>query len=668
MSSNIAMILWTSVGIQCLAVVLALRLIPITGRAAAWLVLSTVFLLMATRRALSLLYQEGELKDSWLHAFSTEVVALMISVLTVLGVVMIRKIFIRQREDAEMVRTLSQAVEQNPGVTIITNTSGKIEYVNSAYCALTKHQLQDVIGMTPDILDPAQVDIDILNNIWATIKTGGIWQGEVHNTYGDGYLRWENARISPVLSQDRKITHYVIIQEDVTQQREQHEQLEYMAMHDALTDLPNRSLFNDRLKQAIELAKRDNEPLAVMLMDLNNFKEINDSMGHQIGDEILKEISTRLLQIIRGGDTVARMGGDEFLILLPSAQADKQIQFIERINSILETPFIVGTRSFEIRASIGVALYPEDGDEPEILLKRADVAMYAAKNSAETYKRYNRSFDDANFNRQELAHSLRAAVEEDQLVLHYQPVVNFSTASINGVEVLVRWRHPNRGLLYPDSFIPLAEQTYHMGAITQWVIKHAFQQVSAWHQKGIEIGVSVNISAHDLLDPTLSEYIQDRLSANKLTPSSVTIEITESGLMMHTHQTLNNLHKLRKLGIKINIDDFGTGYSSLQYLKRFPVTGLKIDKTFVMNMTNDENDAIIVRSTTDLAHNMGLTVVAEGIENQDAYDILEILGCDYGQGYLLAKPMDADALLDWLTTWRLSKHRTGVRIPDTACK
>ena len=665
--SNLSIILWLSVGIQCIAVVLALRLIPLTGRAIAWCVLSAVFLLMATRRAISLLYAQGTIKHGWLQAFSTELVALTISILTVIGLILIRKIFLQQRIDAEKVRTLSQAVEQNPGVTIITNNRGQIEYVNSVYSTLSGHKLEDVIGTLPDILNPKLVDKTTLSSIWMALEAGRIWQGEVHNKYDDGYLRWENARISPVKNKNNRTTHYVILQDDATQQREQREQLEYMALHDSLTDLPNRTLFNDRLKQALKIAKRSNEPLAVMLMDINNFKEINDTMGHQVGDEILKEISTRLLEIIRGGDTVARMGGDEFLMLLPNASPDNQTQFINRVNAVLDTPFLVGRRAFEIRASIGIAQFPDDGDEPEMLLKHADIAMYAAKGSAVASIRYNKSLDTSNINRLELAHSLRKAVDEDQLVLHYQPIINCSTGNISSVEALIRWNHPDRGLLYPDSFIPLAEQTYHINAITYWVIKHAFQQLSTWRKLGLELGISINISAHDLLDPKLSKFIKEELNTNSLGASLITIEITESALMMNAHQTLNNLKKLRAIGINIEIDDFGTGYSSLQYLQRFPVSGLKIDKSFVLNMTNDDNDAIIVRSTTDLAHNMGLSVVAEGIENQDTYDIIEILGCDYAQGYLIARPMSADTLPAWLVEWNSRQHRSGIR-EQTALK
>jgi diguanylate cyclase (GGDEF)-like protein/PAS domain S-box-containing protein len=633
---------------QCIAVFLALLLIPITGRAFAWIILSVAFLLMATRRTISLLFEQGSIKGSWLQAFSTEIVALTISILIVIGVSMIRKIFIQQRDDAEKVRTLSLAVEQNPGLTIIINIEGKIDYVNSSYCALTGNKLENVIGTIPDILNPELVDKNTLDNIWQSLNAGKVWEGEVHNKYNSGHLRWEKACVSPVKNDSEEITHYVIVLEDVTEQKEQREQLEYMALHDALTNLPNRTLFNDRLEQAIITAKRENEPLAVMLMDLNNFKEINDTMGHQIGDGILKEIGTRLLKVIRSGDTVARMGGDEFLLLLPAAETEKLSQFIGRINTIMEEPFIVGERSFEVRASIGISLFPEHGEDPEVLLKHADVAMYSAKSSAENFKLYDKSLDAGISGRLELTNSIRTAIEENQFMLHYQPLLNFSTGRIDSVEALIRWNHPDRGLLYPDSFIPLAEQAHHIGAITQWVIKNVFYDLSSWQKNGFNLGVSINISARDLLDPALFDSIKFELGANSLPASLITVEITESALMMHTRQTMNNLRKLRNIGVTINIDDFGTGYSSLQHLKRLPVTGLKIDKSFVMNMTNDENDAVIVRSTIYLAHNMGLKVVAEGIEKQDVFDIIEVLGCDYGQGYFNAKPMSADSLLDWL--------------------
>tara|TARA_R110002074_G_scaffold170005_2_gene331894 strand:- start:28927 stop:30906 length:1980 start_codon:yes stop_codon:yes gene_type:complete len=656
--ADISTILWLSVAVQCIAVVLALRLIPLTGRAFAWMVLSAAFLLMAARRAISLLYQHGGLDDNWLMVFSTELVALIISILMAIGVLMIRKIFVQWQSDEAKIRMLSLAVEQNPGPIIITDIDGKIVYINVAYCNMAGKNIDAVRGSLADIFDPSVIDKKTLKNIRTMLKKGSAWQGEIHNKFYNDGVHWQNTRISPVKNPLGKVSHYVILQEDITQKRKQLDQLEHMALHDALTDLPNRTLFNDRLKQAILSARRKKEPLAVMLLDLNNFKEINDSMGHGAGDQILKEIAKRLQGIMRGGDTVARMGGDEFLILLPMANPQKQNHFINRINTILEAPFILQQQSFEIRASVGVALFPDDGEEPEELLKRADVAMYAAKKSAETHKRYDKNLDEDSFNRLELSHSLRLAVAEDQLILHYQPIVNFITGDVDQVEALVRWNHPVRGIIYPDNFIPLAEQTHNISVITRWVIKHAVQQLNDWHKRGLKIGVSINISVQDLIDLSLADYISTELDAAQLEPSFVTIEITESALMQRTAETLDNLAKLRKTGIQINIDDFGTGYSSLQYLTKFPVTGLKIDKSFVMKMVDDENDTIIVRSTIDLAHNIGLKVVAEGIEDSLSYQSLEKLGCDYGQGYLLSKPIGAEALFLWHSDWDNHKSRT----------
>lgn len=650
--ADISTILWLSVAVQCLAVVLALRLIPLTGRALAWTVLSAAFLLMAARRTISLLYQQGTLNDNWLAVFSTELVALIISILMLIGVLMIRKIFVQRQSDEAKIRMLSLAVEQNPEALIITDIKGKIEYANPAYYSHIGKSNEAVKGELADIFNADKTDKKTLNSIWKKLKTGKAWQGEIRNTFLNKAIRWENTHISPVKSAPGEVTHYVILQEDVTQKRKQRDQLEHMALHDALTDLPNRTLFNDRLKQAILNAKRGQEPLAVMLLDLNNFKEINDSMGHGVGDQILTEIAKRLLGIMRGGDTVARMGGDEFLILLPKSNPQKQSQFMDRFNAILEKPFTIEKQTFEIKASVGLALFPDDGDDPEALLKRADVAMYAAKQSAETYKRYDSSLDKDSFDRLELSHSLRTAVEDDQLVLHYQPLINLITGELDSVEALVRWKHPYRGIIYPDSFIPLAEQTYNIGIFSRWVIKRTIQQLRDWHKRGFKISVSVNISAHDLTDSSLSEFISAELETVELSPSFMTLEVTESALMQHTADTLDNLARLRQIGVKINIDDFGTGFSSLQYLTKLPVTGLKIDKSFVMTMVSDESDTIIVRSTIDLAHNMGLKVVAEGIEDAAAYQALKELGCDYGQGYLLSKPITADALFLWQAEWQ----------------
>ena len=633
---------------QCVAVVLALRLIPETGRALAWTLLSVAFLLMATRRALSLLYREGFLASGWLHAFSTEIVALIISILLVIGVYMIRNIFVQQRKDAAQLTKLSHAIEQNPVITIILDTKGKIEYVNPAFTSSTGHDLDAVLGKDPDILKPECTDEHTLKRIWETLKAGGVWRGEVRNQTKAGDLIWERACISPVLNANKDITHYVAVLEDITQEKEQKEVFEYMAMHDALTNLPNRTLFSDRLEQAIKVAKREGSTLAVMLMDLDNFKEINDSLGHHVGDRVLREIGIRLCQIIHKGETVARMGGDEFLVLMPSTDEQQYVQLINHIISTLKEPFSLENLNVELGVSIGLSLYPEDGDTAELLLQHADVAMYAAKKSSESYTRYNKSLGEGLLKRLELTNELRTAIDENQFLLHFQPLINIKSNTTDKVEVLIRWQHPKRGLLYPDSFISLAEQTGYICKLTAWVIENSFQQLSDWRRSGIDIGISINVSVVDLFDLGLPELIKIKSKEFDIAPSLVTLEITESILMIYTQKSLDVLTTLRNLGVNISIDDFGTGYSSLQHLKELPVAELKIDKSFVMNMTQDDDDAIIVRSTIDLAHNLGLTVVAEGIESQEIYDVLEILGCDYGQGFHIARPRNGEQFEQWL--------------------
>ncbi|MFW2437991.1 MAG: putative bifunctional diguanylate cyclase/phosphodiesterase [Arenicellales bacterium] len=645
---ELSTILWISVFMQCLAVILALRLIPETGRALAWIFLSVAFLLMATRRALSLLHQEGYFENSWLLTFSTEIVALIISIFIVTGVYMIRRIFEQQKKDATQLNKLSLAIEQNPGITIILDTEGKIEYVNPAFTRTTGHKLDTVLGKDPDILKSEYTDELTLKRLWDTIKAGGVWRGVVRNQTKDGGLSWERACISPVVCENEKITHYVAVLEDITKEKEQTEAFEYMAMHDALTNLPNRTLFFSRLEQAIITAKSEEKSLAVMLMDLDDFKEINDSLGHHVGDRVLREIGVRLCEVIRGVDTVARMGGDEFLVLLPSADEQQCITFMNRIIQTLKRPFALENLSVELGVSIGLSLYPEDGDNADLLLQHADVAMYSAKQSAESYVRYNKTLGEGILNRLELASDLRAAIEENQFLLQYQPLLNIKTGNADKVEVLLRWQHPERGLLYPDAFISLAEQTGHMSKTTTWVINNAFQQLSRWKTDGLDLGMSINVSVIDLFDLGLPKLIKRNSTYFDVEPYRITLEITESVLMMYTQKSFDVLTTLQNIGVQISIDDFGTGYSSLQHLKELPVAELKIDKSFVMDMINDEGDAIIVRSTIDLAHNLGLSVVAEGIESQDIFDILEILGCDYGQGFHIAKPMGAKQLAAWL--------------------
>jgi len=638
---DLSSVLWLSVMLQLLAAFMALRLIPLTRKAMAWSILSVAFILMATRRSISLLQQGDHSKSSWLNAMTTEIVALLISVLIVVGVFMIRSVFMQKRHDEDELRKLSQVVEQNSSSTIITDLEGRVEYVNQKFTEVTGYELDKIKGTNTRFLHSGKTRPDVFATLWRTIQSGNVWVGELCNKCKNGSLRWEKARISSVKDDDGKTTHYVAVLEDITEQKAQREALEYMAMHDALTDLPNRALFYDRVYQALLSAEHSQTQTAVLLMDLNNFKVINDTLGHHVGDKILKEVARRLKNAVKAYDTVARMGGDEFLVLLSDITEEQAMRITKRLSSQLQEPFTIEEHNFDIGVSVGIAMYPEHGDDPDTLIQHADVAMYSAKSMTNGVSVYAPELDDYSVGRLELLGEMRHALDNDQFCLHFQPRINLSTLVIEGVEALIRWQHPKQGLIYPDSFIPIIEDTGHITILTRWVIRQSVQQLVEWQQHNPGFTMSVNISTRDLCDTGLANYIQEIIAEYEIEASTIVLEITESSLMQYSHYTQTTLKSLDALGVRMAIDDFGTGYSSLQYLKHLPVSELKIDRSFVMNMMDDEDDAVIVKSTIDLGHNLGLEVVAEGIEDEETSKMLQILRCNHGQGYHYSRPVEA---------------------------
>lgn len=440
---------------------------------------------------------------------------------------------------------------------------------------------------------------------------------------------------------------------DQTQElRDQTTALEQKAMHgathDALTDLPNRTLFHDRVEQAIRNAKRENRKLAVMLLDIDRFKEINDTMGHYNGDRLLKQVALRLDSVIRESDTLARLGGDEFAILLPSIEMDGDAANVARkIQNAMRSPFILADLSIDVQASIGAVLFPSQGGDVDTLIQRVDVAMYVAKQEKTGFIVYSRKLDQYSPQRLTLIGELRQAIEDDDLRLFYQPKMDGKTGRISEVEALVRWQHRTHGMMPPDDFISLAERTGLIKQLTRWVLKHALQQGSIWHGQGINIGIAVNLSARNFLDPDFPEVITGLLAAYDFPPESLMFEITETTIMTEPDYSLEILKHITQMGVRFSIDDFGTGYSSLSYLKRLPISELKIDKTFVMDMIEDENDAVIVHATIELAHNLGLKVVAEGVESKELIEKLKSLGCDALQGFQISKPIEARDFTAW---------------------
>ena len=437
--------------------------------------------------------------------------------------------------------------------------------------------------------------------------------------------------------------------------RHQLDELEYSALHDALSDLPNRTLFRREVEQELATARREARGAAVMLIDLDRFKEINDTLGHASGDLLLQELGRRLRLLLGEQGTVARLGGDEFGIVSPSAiDSVSALGLAERLRERIAEPFVLAGVSLEVQASVGIALSPEHGADVDTLMRHADVAMYAGKKVHQP-RIYTTADDQYSSGRLALAGQLRGAIERDELALQFQPQLDLVTGEVRTVEALVRWHHPERGRLRPDEFIPLAEHAGLIRPLTRWVLRNSLAQCRLWHDAGLSLAVAVNVSGRDIVDLGLADEVGRMLADHRLEPASLELEITESTLMTDPLRASTVLERLSDLGVRIAIDDFGSGYSSLSHLRRLPVDVLKIDKSFVLNMSVDESDETIVRSTIDLAHNLGLAVVAEGVETELNLARLMELGCDNVQGYHVSEPVEASTLTGWL----LSRQRAG---------
>jgi len=426
----------------------------------------------------------------------------------------------------------------------------------------------------------------------------------------------------------------------------------HQALHDALTGLPNRTLFHDRVRQALCEAEREGHGFAVLMMDLDRFKEVNDTLGHSCGDRLLQEVATRLDEAVRASDSIARLGGDEFGLLLPGASADTVTEVVERIRAAVERPCELAGLTVGIEASVGIAFHPEHGSDVDVLLQRADVAMYVAKQGNAGHATYSAADDQHAPHRLTVVGDLRRAIEQGQLTLCYQPKVGLRGGEVTSVEALLRWHHPERGVIMPDEFIPVAQETGLIKPLTLYVIEAALRQCRAWSEEGLELAVAVNISPRSLIDLQFPDDVARLLRTWDVPPAQLELEITEGAIVADPARAQAVLERLGGMGLRLAIDDFGTGYSSLAYLKRLPINEIKIDRSFVLNMTNSADDAVIVRSTIDLGRNLGLEVVAEGVEDEHVWASLERLGCDVAQGYFMSRPVPAEELTAWLQARR----------------
>lgn len=428
--------------------------------------------------------------------------------------------------------------------------------------------------------------------------------------------------------------------------------LEYQTLHDHLTSLPNRLLLFDRLQQTISQAKRNNGSLALIMMDLDRFKEINDTLGHHSGDVLLQEVSGRLVDALRQVDTVARLGGDEFAVLIPNCDEEQAKKVAMKIRECMLPVIQINERSLYVHGSLGIAVYPEHGMDSETLLKNADISMYVSKRNSSSYEVYSYEQDINSIKRLEMKYKLQKAIDNNELELYFQPQINCKTKKFVGVEALLRWLDHDGNFIVPDVFIPVAEECGLIKTLSEWVIKEAVKQQSIWEKDNIDIHISVNLSARNLLDPDLDSFILDQYKEQNISTSKLSFEITESAMMEDTEQALKVMQSLNKKGFNLIVDDYGTGFSSLAYLKKFPITELKIDKSFVLNMINSDEDAMIVKSTIDLAHNLGLKVIAEGVETESVLDMLNALNCDMAQGYFIERPVPVSEFEDWYASYQ----------------
>ena len=553
---------------------------------------------------------------------------------------------ITERQQMQHKLALAATVFENTaeGV-LITDTEQRITAVNRAFSEITGFSEQEALGNTPRMLASGQHDSAFYIALWHRLAADGHWQGEICNRRKNGELYPSWLTISSVRNSERVITHFVAVFADISSLKHAQARLDYQAHHDPLTGLPNRLLFESRLHNALAKHEEASSQGAVLFLDLDRFKHINDSLGHPVGDLLLKGIAQRLKEQVRDIDTVARLGGDEFIILLPGLSHASDAEHIAaKVLACFTAPFQAGEHEFFTSASIGTSLYPQDGTDVATLVKNADAAMYRSKAKGRNrVESYTRDLTAQATTRVAMDHELRRAIERNELSLSYQPKLSLDTYTLVGAEALIRWTHPNFGEVPPEQFISLAEENGTILQLGDWVLEQACQQMHKWHQAFHEFGpLSVNLAGAQLRQPNLLKRIEGLLGQYRLRPECLQLEITENFIMSQAEEALDVLHELKRLGVQLAIDDFGTGYSSLSYLKRLPLDILKIDQSFVRGLPDDPHDAAIVRAIIALGRSLQLTVIAEGVETQHQQQFLAEEGCEQIQGYIVSLPLPAD--------------------------
>ncbi len=567
------------------------------------------------------------------------------------GIVMGLHDLTRTRQTEQRLRQSATVFENTAEGVFITDANGKIIDINRAFTEITGYERDEVIGRNPKILNSARHDESLYRELWSSLKETGQWRGETWDRRKDGSLYPVWLTISSVFEDKGKLTNYVALFSDISTVKRSQEQMEYLAHHDALTGLPNRLLFNDRLNQALKHAERNQLMLAVTFLDLDRFKNINDSLGHQAGDILLKQVAKALVHRVRQEDTVARVGGDEFILLLENIYDVKNAAVAaEKLMLAFNEPFKLQGQEIHVSASMGISIYPRDGQDASMLLRNADSAMYRAKEGGRNnYQFYTHELTKKAFERVLMENSLRRALEQEELRLFYQPQFDLRTGLIIGMEVLVRWQHPDFGIISPVKFIPVAEDCGLIHPIGKWVLLTACTQAKRWLDKGLKFGhIAVNIAGRQLQRGGIVDTVKAALNASGLSNSALELEVTENFIMQEAEHAINQLEALRELGVVLAIDDFGTGYSSLSYLKQLPINKLKIDQSFVRDIPDDSNDMAISNAVIALGKSLQLTVIAEGVETVEQAQFLQQAGCHEAQGYFYSRPLAAEKMEEFL--------------------
>jgi diguanylate cyclase (GGDEF)-like protein/PAS domain S-box-containing protein len=570
----------------------------------------------------------------------------------------------------DRLRKLSVAVEQSPSSVIITDQTGIIEYVNPAYTAMTGWSSEEALGRMAAILEPGMTTPREFYRMRHTVRSGGTWRAEIRNQRRDDAPFWERVSISPVRDASDQPTHFLIVGEDVTLRKEFEEHLLRQATTDTVTGLPNRISAMDRLKKFVARSPSKEPKVALLLIDLDNFKNINDTLGHQAGDRMLASAGQRISSCVDRDDLVAYMGGDEFTVLLSGIEdAEEASEVADKILAALRAPYELESISVFVTASIGITVYPDHGTKPEVLLRNADAAVYQAKEEGRDRRElFSAAQDRGTLERVVLETKLRRAMDEDLLEIHYQPIVNINTGVVEAFESLMRWTDPELGEIEPERFIPVAEEIGLIIAIGRWVLKDACERCRSWRDLGAEkLRICVNISSRQLQDDQLIDTVVDSLGEFGLPPDALELEITENVVIGEHPVTRNQLRRLSEIGVRLTLDDFGTGYSSLSYLRLFPFGCLKIDKSFVGDLLTGTEDTSLVEAVITLAQSLGLKVVAEGVDRPEIVDFLQRRGCGLLQGFLFSRAVPAPEVEEilgttgWVDRQRRSREELATR-------